>query len=207
VLNRLLDAAESLVAEKGLDAVNVVEMARRAGASVGGFYRRFRDKEALIHAVHERFCEEARATADAALDADRWAGASAAEILSEFADFLVHIYRERAGFFRAFITRGFSDDRIRERTAALFRHIADRLLALLRGREGELTHPQPEIAVPFALRVVLGTLNHTIQMTPDSVELSDDRLTEELTRVLLTYLGVRPALLPTPNPSDGGPIR
>ena len=43
-LNRLLDAAEQLVAEKGFDDTPVAEVARRAGSSVGAFYSRFREK-------------------------------------------------------------------------------------------------------------------------------------------------------------------
>ena len=94
-LNRLLDVAESLVAEKGFAGASIVEIAHRAGSSVGGFYRRFRDKDGLLHALHERFCEEARATADAAFDPARWEGTPTADVLDEFTAFLVRIVRDR----------------------------------------------------------------------------------------------------------------
>ena len=51
-LERLLDAAETLVAEKGFDDTPVAEVARRAGSSVGAFYTRFPDKDALLHALY-----------------------------------------------------------------------------------------------------------------------------------------------------------
>ncbi len=189
-LGRLLDAAEALVAEKGFDESGIVEIARAAGSSVGGFYRRFRDKDGLLHALHERFCDEARATADDALDPERWQGAGNAEILPEFTAFLVQIYRERHGLLRAFLLRGVSDDTVRARTDALFEHIAARLTALLRARRSELAHPDPELAATFGLRVVLGTLNQTVQVQPSTLPLSDDRLATELARVFLAYLGV-----------------
>jgi len=188
-LGRILDAAEELVAEKGFDDAAIVDIARQAGSSVGGFYRRFRDKDGLLHALHERFCEEARATADDALDRQRWEGAAAAEILPEFTAFLVQIYRERHGLLRAFLLRGISDASVRERTDALFEHLAGRLAALLRERRPEITHPDPELAAAFGLRVVIGTLNQTVQVQPGTLALSDDRLTTELTRVFLAYLG------------------
>ena len=66
-LERLLDAAEALLAEKRFEDVHITEIASRADTSVAAFYRRFNDKEGLLHALHERLCEEAFATADDAL--------------------------------------------------------------------------------------------------------------------------------------------
>jgi AcrR family transcriptional regulator len=188
-LTRMLDAAEALVAEKGFDEAGIVDIARRSGSSVGGFYRRFRDKDGLLHALHERFCEEARATADAALDPARWAGATTAAIITEFTAFLVQIYREREGFFRAFLLRGAADNTVRERTDRLFQYLSDRLAVLLRGRRAEMAHPDPKLAAIFGLHVVLGTLNHSVQSQPSGLRLSDDRITTELTRVFTAYLG------------------
>src|SRR4030095_13323410 len=71
-LDRILDAAEALVAEKGFDDTPVAEIARRAGASVGAFYSRFPAKDALLGALNDRFVAQAVATADAALDPARW---------------------------------------------------------------------------------------------------------------------------------------
>ncbi len=50
-LQRLLDAAEVLIEEKGHAAVSIPEIARRARSSVGGFYARFRDKNELLRAL------------------------------------------------------------------------------------------------------------------------------------------------------------
>jgi AcrR family transcriptional regulator len=191
-LSRMLDAAEALVAQKGFDEVGIVEIARRAGSSVGGFYRRFRDKDGLLHALHERFCEEARATADAALEPGRWAGATTAGIIGEFTTFLVQIYREREGFFRAFLLRGSSDPTVRERTDRLFQDLSERLATLLRGRRAEIAHPDPQLAAAFGLHVVLATLNHSVQSQPSGLRLSDNRIISELTRVFTAYLGTTP---------------
>lgn len=188
-LNRLLDVAESLIAKNGFDSTGIVEIAQHAGSSVGGFYRRFRDKEALLHALHERFCEEARATADAALDPARWDGTPTAEVLTEFSAFLVQIYRERAGLLRAFLLRGGDDVAVRERSDRLFEYLADRLRILLRGRRHEVMHPNPALAASFGLHVVIGTLNHIVQSQPAALRLSDHRLANELGRVFRAYLG------------------
>jgi len=190
-LNRLLDAAEELLAEKGFDEMGIVEIARRAGTSVGGFYRRFRDKEGLLHALHERFCEDARATADEALAPAKWAGASLSEILHQVTGFLVQIHREREGLFRAFLLRGVTDVAVRERTEKVFQYIAARLRDLLEQRRDEISHPDLDTAADIALRAVLGSLDLMIQLHPNSLRIDDQRLTEELSRVFTGYLGAR----------------
>ena len=45
---KLLQAAQSLVAEKGFRSVSVMEIAERAGLSTGAIYSNFRSKEALL---------------------------------------------------------------------------------------------------------------------------------------------------------------
>jgi AcrR family transcriptional regulator len=189
-LTRLLDAAEALVTAKGFDDAGIAEIARQAGSSVGAFYRRFADKDGLLHALHERFCDEARATADAALDPARWTGAPTDEVLREFTAFLVQVFREREGFFRAILQRGASDAVVRERTDQLFEHLADRLAALLRGRGGDIAHGDPKLAATVGLRLIIGTLTHTIQAQPHTLPLSDEQLATELARAFTAYLGV-----------------
>jgi AcrR family transcriptional regulator len=191
-LSRFLDAAEGLLAENGFDGMAVVDVAQAAGSSVGGFYRRFRDKDGLLHALHERFCEEARATADAALDPTRWEGTSTVAVLDEFCAFLVRIYRDREGLLRAFLYRGVADARVRERTDQLFEHVAGRLRDLLHARADEIGHPNPGLAASFGLHVVLGTLNHLVQVPPAALQLSDNRIASELARVFRNYLGATP---------------
>jgi AcrR family transcriptional regulator len=192
-LTRLLDAAETLLEHKSFDDVSIAEVTREARTSIGGFYRRFHDKDGLLHALHERFCEDARATTDDALDAEKWAGASLMDILEQVTAFLVDIHREKRGLFRAFLLRGLSDTVVRERTDEVFRYIGDQLRGLLREHHAEISHPDPDTAAAFGLRVVLATLDHWVQLDPKTPEFTPPKLTDELTRVFATYLGVRTA--------------
>ena len=190
-LNRLLDAAEELLSEKGFDEMAIVEIARRAETSVGGFYRRFHDKDGLLHALHERFCEDARATADETFDPEKWIGASLADVLLQVTGFLVRIHRDREGLFRAFLVRGVNDSAVRERTDKLFQYIADRFRVLLHERDDEISHPEPDTAADIGLRAVLGALDVMIQLRPGALRVDEERLTAELSRVLVNYLGAR----------------
>jgi len=69
---RLLEAARTLFAERGLD-VTLDEIAHRAGVGVGTAYRRFGNRDELIGALFEARMEEYVALAEAALrERDAW---------------------------------------------------------------------------------------------------------------------------------------
>jgi AcrR family transcriptional regulator len=54
VLQKVLGAAEDVLALDGLDGFTIAAVAERAGVSVGGLYRRFTGKEQLLAAVKDR---------------------------------------------------------------------------------------------------------------------------------------------------------
>ncbi len=196
-LDRILDAAEQLIAAKGVDDAPIAEIVRRAGSSVGAFYTRFRDKDGLVHALYERYYEQAVATADESLDPARWEGAGIAEILSAVIRFLVSIYRDQVGLIRAFVVRNHTRPEFQARQERLSHHVNERLSALLLARADEIRHPDPGTGAAFGLTLVLSTLESTILFGEmrSVLTLSDDALAAELTRACLAYLGV-----PLPEP-------
>jgi AcrR family transcriptional regulator len=54
-VEEILDAAEAVIAEVGVEATTTHAIAERAGASVGSIYHFFPSKDAIIRAVVERF--------------------------------------------------------------------------------------------------------------------------------------------------------
>lgn len=192
-LDRILDAAEALVAEKGFEDTPVSEIVRRAGSSVGAFYTRFADKDALLHALYDRYLAQATATTDDALDPDRWESARIPELLRAVVGFLVSIYRERLGLMRVFVMRNHGDPDFQARRERLSHYVNERLAALLLARRHEITHPDPERAAAFGLTLVFSTLDSVLlfgEMRSGRLAISDRELAEELTRTYLAYLGV-----------------
>jgi AcrR family transcriptional regulator len=192
----LLDAAEALLAEKRFEDVHVAEVASRAGTSVAAFYRRFEDKEGLLHALHERLCEEAFATADDALAPARWDGASIRQILETIVPFLIRVLEAREALDLAVYQRGLTDAAMRERSVRLTRYVMEGLARLILARRAELDHPEPEPAVAFALMQMLALLAHVYTAgfrDHAVVRLSDDAIARELIESCLAYLRVRGA--------------
>jgi AcrR family transcriptional regulator len=192
-LDRILDAAEALVAEKGFEDTPISEIVRRADSSVGAFYARFHDKEGLLHALYERYYEEAVATTDATLAPDRWQGAETSELIEAVIPFLVSIFRERRGLMRAFVMRNHTHPEFQARQQRLSHYVIARLSALLLERRDELSHPDPERATRFSLMLVFSVLETMIlfgEMRDSLLSFSDEHLAAELTRSTLAYLGV-----------------
>jgi AcrR family transcriptional regulator len=193
-LERLLDAAEALLHDKDFADIHVRDLALRAETSVAAFYRRFKDKDALLHALQERRCEEAFATADDALAPERWQGEDIPTILEAIFPFLIEVLRPNEGLYRAIYQRAITDDLMRERSVKLTRYVVAGLSALLLERADEIHHPDPPAAVAFALIQANALLlqHYTVGIRDIAPKPMNDReVARELTISCLTYLGVR----------------
>jgi len=198
-LERLLDAAELLLRDKDFEDIPVSEIALRAETSVAAFYRRFKDKNALLHGLHERFFDEAVATAEVALDGQRWEGADIREILGSIIPFLIEVIQQQETLQRAVYRLALSDAAMAERSLRLRRYVLGGLSGLLLARRAEIKHPSPETAVAFGL-VQLGALITEYYLTgmrdPSLFPAKDDLIAEQLVRSLCSYLFDAAADLP-----------
>lgn len=191
-LERVLDAAEEIIFERGVASVTVSEVVRRAGSSVGAFYARFPDKDSLLATLHERSCSEALATAELAFDPVRWETKELGSVISEVVRFTASLCHERRGLLLAFIALAATDAAYAERRANLESQIAGLLYEFLRIREDEVSHPDLRTAARVATRIMLGTVEYGALLeraSPNDAEPSDDRIAAELARAVLSYLG------------------
>jgi AcrR family transcriptional regulator len=191
-LERLLDTAEELVAESGATAFTVSDLVKRGGSSVGAFYARFPDKDALLATLHQRSCAEALATADDALNPARWEASSIEDVVSALIEFMIATCEQRRGLLVAFIALAASDTSYADRRARLEVQTAECLHRLFASRADELAHPDLETAATVTTRIVLSTLEYGVLMHPpktDARPLPQVRMGPELTRAILGYLG------------------
>lgn len=114
-LEALLRAAESLLLESSFADVSVSRIVREAGSSSGSFYARFRDKTALLHALHERFVERGIAQAEARVSALGGRKLSLAELSVEVVDSLVRTFSTERGVIRAVLIESLKDAGFAER--------------------------------------------------------------------------------------------
>lgn len=195
-LQRLLDAAEVLIEEKGHAAVSIPEIARRARSSVGGFYARFRDKNELLRALEERHFIEVWQRLEAVADARRWENASTTDIVQAAVALLVGITRERRRLIAAFLVSAIQDAAIREGGLRFRRRVEERIRALLLPRRAEMNHPDPALAIDLAVQTAFALMNQHVLIEKTEAAgrpVSDDDLRRELTTMFLRYVGIDPA--------------
>jgi AcrR family transcriptional regulator len=200
-LDRILDAAERVFEEKSFSEATVAEIMTRAGVTVGAFYRRFPDKDALLHLLDERFFAKMKERGDGLLDPERWHGASVAEIITAFAHIAVDVYTESRGVARSLFLRARLDPVIQATALESNARFIEGLRRLLLDpeRRAEITHPEPERAVALGFMMFFGALRETTvfgEVWPDHQELVRFQVGDEMARLFLSYLGVQPVRVP-----------
>ena len=174
----LLQAAASLFAEKGYDAVTMTEVAARAGAPIGSLYQFFPSKEALADAVLDRFGERL-------VDAlngieERATTLTIPELVDALLDYKAGFQEERAAAAALIESRQEASTRVTELRLSLRRHVA----RILRARIPELS---PERAESMALVVVQLMKAIAAQSAEKDLTIRDSLL-KELRHVLCIYL-------------------
>jgi AcrR family transcriptional regulator len=191
--DRLLDAAEALLAQGGSDAATVPAIARRARVAVGSVYRRFPDKDAVLRAVYERFFERSAAANRAALDPAHWAGRPLRDTVTALIAAMVRGYVQHRALLAALLryAETHEDAAFRRRADALRGETFELVVAILLARRAGLDHPAPEQAIAFALLTVALVLKGLVLGTAwPAAGLRADHVERELTAMTLRYLGV-----------------
>lgn len=185
--DRILKAGERVFAEAGFWQAHVADIARRAGCSVGSFYRRFRDKEALFFALQSFMAERAEANI-AAFFADP---ACRTEPLDVVMRRLVmnsaRTMQRIEGYFRALFELSLRGHDVWPSMRRLEVFEAEQLLALLRER-GLETPPGLQERAHLAIRMMHGQLISQLLHGPGPFEFGDPRLVDELALLLTRFL-------------------
>lgn len=193
---RILDAATALLLERTLDEIAVSEITECAGVSVGGFYARFSSKEDVIAGLcDDAFLQTFVCEAEGRLAPARWAASGIEGILTEFHTVAVRMFRRNRSLLRevARLSRTSADPDFRARMGCFNRDIHHILRTVLLAHAGEISHPEPTVAIDLGMVMVSALMREIIffaDLRPDLQAVSDDALIVELTRIFCGYLGV-----------------
>jgi len=186
-LERIARAAGELCAEVGADAVTMEGISARAETSIGSLYQFFPNKDALLHAVAERYVDDLLALLDAsdATDAGDIAGLPLETLVDALLEPFVAFHSAHPGYFSILFApqggealrsvRGRLRERLAQRVERLFQARAPRLDAAKRRR--------------LALTAVEAS-RALMQYIEVSVPRAERRgMREELRAMLVAYLG------------------
>lgn len=190
---RLLKAGEKVFAQKGYDEAHVSDIAAAADCSIGSFYRRFRDKEALFRALHLQFAQRIEQNMARFLAMPQWADTPTYEVLQTLVENTGRVIERHPGFFRALFQRtlaGAGSTFIPALRAA-DDESGRRLAAFLRAR-GEGRADDLEEACIFGLRTVEAAIIHrSLRREITGEPAATPFVVASLTEMLAGYLGVR----------------
>ncbi len=190
---RILEAAEELIAEEGLQGLSIPEVVRRAKSSVGGFYGRFRDKNELLKALEERHFKHLSEHLDAVADAARWRNATATEIVRGAVDELVNVTNVHRKMTVAFLYRSIQDPGLRKDAVRFRREAEDRIRNLLLDHCDDFDHPDPKLAIDLGIQVAFALMQQHVLVEATHAggrTLSDDELKREIGNIVLRYIGI-----------------
>ncbi len=190
-LEAVLDAVEGLIAERGVDVLKLGDIAARAGYTTGAIYARFRDKEALLEQLYDRFVTRAMEAMDEGYTTLTAEGVDLTEALTLWVRMLIAHQRQNWSLRNAFLTRIQTEEPYRLRSRQLSLHAAWVLRQVMEQHHDRITHDDLDRAAGMAVLIMYGTIERAITLRePPSVYMpvSDDALVAELIRVLCAYL-------------------
>lgn len=191
-LERVLEAGEELLIEKGWEGFTVQEVSRRANVSIGSIYARAPSKESLILAVYDRAVERIAEDNAAVLTPDSLSDAmDARQLITEAVTEVGHQLLRHEPILRVIMTRGAVDPVIRERGDVQIRRLADRWESVLLRQKDAFRHPDPALAIEVAFRMVFATMSRRVTYGPNfgaHAPVDDEPLLAEMGRAVAAYL-------------------
>ena len=186
-------AALRLLRERPFEQIRVEDLTSRANVAVGTFYRRFRDKRAVLHLADMGFVDDCRAAFDAAMSDERMRGRTLEEIVAAYITIMVTKFREHRVEILQVLRHADAGDAAEyaARAQVFNQHVHGRFRELLRRHVSTLTHPHIETALNLAIFFASAAARDAVwrgSLKAYPVTVDDGTLIAELTRAFVAYL-------------------
>jgi AcrR family transcriptional regulator len=197
-MRKLLKAAAEVLGQHGLEGATIPRIAQHAGLTPGAIYRRFSDKDALLETVIigilKRQDERLRMMLTPAMARQ----IPLAVFVEQFINNMLVSYRANAALMRALrqFAQGRDHTSFYRKVIRLEMRTYQYLVDLFLVHRKDVKHPDPQMAVSFALVVLISTLIELILVDHDMknwqavIPKDDLALKRELLRSFLSYLGI-----------------
>ncbi|WP_461210275.1 TetR/AcrR family transcriptional regulator [Desulfocurvus sp. DL9XJH121] len=182
---RLLLAARELFSEQGFHKTTAKDIASRAGAATGSFYRYFRDKKAAFMAVCLHMEEEMMAAIFGLGEDMRREGLPARQMLESMVAFAVRAHQGQRRFHREVLAMQLTDPDVAEVGRRREEKVTARLREFLAPVSSEFRVRDFDAAVAL-IHMVIEEVAHLAVVHEHP--LGEERLTAACTDMLGTYL-------------------
>ena len=188
-LERILNAGYEIAAEDGFEATTLAKIAERAGVATSTVYTRFKDKDALLHALHASATERSRATIAEAYQQQQWLDRSLREVLADVINLSLQLTEQMAGFQRACYQRALSDPIFASREALVRKELLFKTRELFANKKDEIGHPDVDVAAQFFVALYISVITEHVMTNEFPAEtLSSEQIGRELFDACVRYL-------------------
>ena len=190
-LERIMLSSTRLISERSYDDVTIADIAAEAEISVGAFYSRFRNKEALFSKLRENLAQETQSRINDALATD-WSEISLHDLLLNIVTNNVELYEKYRGVLTAiYLSTRVLNSSKNDELDSYNQNIVSQIETLLLRKRDELRHARPRVAIRMAIACMASMLREAIVFNDrslypkprDSVTVS-----RHVTRVIYQYL-------------------
>jgi AcrR family transcriptional regulator len=195
---KLLRAAAEVLGQHGVEGATIPRIAQHAGLTPGALYRRFPDKDALLETVIIGIMERQDERLRVALTPDMARQIPLAVFAEQLIANMLVSYRANARLLRALrqFAQGRDHTSFYRKVNRLEMRTYQYLVELFLVHRKEIKHPDPQMAVSFALMMLISALIELILVDRDMknwqavIPKDDLSLKRELLRSFLSYLGI-----------------
>lgn len=186
--DRLLDAAQREFAQHGFNGAIVADIARESNCSIGSFYRRFKDKEALFFALQEQMHEAESANIDRFFDNPRRLTECLDTIFQRLVLNTFRTMSELSGYFRAFVELTQRNAMVWERMTDLEAQQGKRLAELVVSRGLIAMSPELVEKAHLATRAVNGFIITHVLYRPKQFSPMEPLVVERLAGIFDAFM-------------------
>lgn len=193
---RMLAAAEALMAAAGSDEFTLQEVSKKGKVSIGSIYNRFESKDALLHAVQLRVLERVDRQMGAMLDEARNGASTLDQLVVALTRAVGETLKENADIMRPLMLRATNDPLVAATGKASFVTTANAVKGALLLYSGEMKQPDPLRAVDSAFRILYATIARYLgfgSATTAAWEGDWDVLLQDLSRMIAAFLVTPPS--------------
>jgi len=191
--DRLLKAGERAFAANGFWQTHITDIAKRAGCSVGSFYRRFEDKEAFFLALQADMAARAEANIGKFFEDPARADEALDELIFRLARNTARTMRGIEGYYRALFELSLRGQNVWPPMRRIEAIEAEFVVKLLKARGVPMSEGMQDRA-HLAIRMMHGQIISAMLHGPGPWTADDEALHKELGLMLIRYLGIEGAI-------------
>ena len=155
---RMLAAAEALMAERGSDDFTLTDVSKAGKVSIGSIYCRFDSKDALIHAVQARFSDTLEADQEKAVRDAEARATDLDSLVALLVDNIAETLRSHAAILRPLMVRATADPIVAARGKEGYARLAAHVERALTARGDEIVHCDPKRAIASCFRILYAAI-------------------------------------------------